>query len=238
MIDKYDADALVRRHWDTWPDASFLSGLPDQDAKDLLRRGKPQAHGEGVTLIREGEPGDSVFLLVHGAVKVFTDRKPGECVLHDIRSSGDVVGEFAFMDGGPRSATVRTSLRDNLVVDVPFAALSEIARERPQIRRGLEVAMGEKARAQMRRHSDGPRSLEIRLARALVELTERHGRETPHGLKLAVGMTQEELGSYISTKRNRVNGVLRRLGRDGVLKTGRRVIIVLDMQRLKELARS
>ena len=55
----------------------------------------------GDVLMREGDPSDSIFLLHSGKLKVFVERKQvGEIKI------GELVGEMAFMNSAPRSATV------------------------------------------------------------------------------------------------------------------------------------
>jgi CRP/FNR family cyclic AMP-dependent transcriptional regulator len=62
-----------------------------------------------VTLFRQGAPGDRLFVVLDGALRVHvTDPTGAELELRTIEP-GDFVGEVALLDGGPRSATV-TSL--------------------------------------------------------------------------------------------------------------------------------
>ena len=61
----------------------------------------------GLVLIREGDPGTAVYLLLAGSVKVTGATDEGGSLLA-IRVGGDLVGELAVLDGRPRVATVTT----------------------------------------------------------------------------------------------------------------------------------
>jgi CRP/FNR family cyclic AMP-dependent transcriptional regulator len=238
LINKYEALDLVTRHWDVWPSGSFLSDLPDPDAKDLLMLGELRRYRPGATLIRQGDTGDFLLLLIDGTVKVFTDQEMGGRVLQAVRAGGDVVGEFAYLDKGPRTATVEVSRRACEAVYVPFDRLDEFVRDRPAIRDRLTVTLGAKNRAQLRRRADGPSCPPlVKMARVLLELIEPYGRDTSDGRILDVGISQQELGTHIHVTRNKANSVLRKLVREGVIAIRRQAIVLLDERRLRELAR-
>ena len=68
----------------------------------------------GGVLMRQGEPGDSVFVLLAGRLQAVHDEPDGRTrVVGDI-VAGETVGEMAFFTGEPRSATVRAA-RDSLL---------------------------------------------------------------------------------------------------------------------------
>ncbi len=66
---------------------------------------------EGRVLMRQGERGDEMFILLDGEVRVERD---GELVAQ--RGSGEILGEIALVDGGPRSATVTLAAPSRLLV--------------------------------------------------------------------------------------------------------------------------
>src|SRR5207245_2420416 len=64
--------------------------------------------GPSRILIRQGEQSRFVFVILDGVVKVTGQANGGRDALLAIRMGGDIVGEFAALDAGPRSATVTT----------------------------------------------------------------------------------------------------------------------------------
>ncbi len=81
-----------------------LLGPPQWSA--LIRSGVARTFPPGAELLRQGAVGGYLFVLVQGRVRVTYHRPDGTQMLAAIRGSGDLVGEFAAQDGGPRSATV------------------------------------------------------------------------------------------------------------------------------------
>jgi CRP-like cAMP-binding protein len=241
VIDNDDARGLMMEYGECWPSDTFLAELPSRDAEALLARGELRRCGEGETLMVQGDRGRSVFLLLEAVVKVTTGGEPGprrnRPVLHAIRSSGDIVGEFAFLDGRARCATVLTAKRGCVVMEVPYDRLADLVMAEPGIHRHISASAMDKSRAQVRRRSDGPSCpTEVRLARALVELIERHGSWADGRWKLDVGMTQEEFGSLVNASRNAASKALSALRDEGVIETHRAVISVLDLDRLRARA--
>jgi len=81
----------------------------------VAENGREAVLEEGALLWREGDPGDSVVILLDGTLAV-TDRTPaGEPVVLGTMEPGTIVGEIAAFDGRPRSATVRASSRCRIV---------------------------------------------------------------------------------------------------------------------------
>ena len=66
-----------------------------------------QEHAAGGWLFRQGEPGDSLYLVDSGTVSVVIDTAEGEAHVVRVYTSGAVLGEMAVYMGGPRTASLR-----------------------------------------------------------------------------------------------------------------------------------
>ena len=87
----------------------LLSNLPAMTIHSLAKRAAEDSFQPGETLCKEGEPGDSVFLLLEGETEAIQTRNGVEHRL-GINHTGESVGEMAILDPGPRMATVRPHL--------------------------------------------------------------------------------------------------------------------------------
>jgi len=95
----------------------ILGKLRDSDLQWLLEAGATQPLSAGAVLIHEGQPIDSLFIVVEGELSV--EKAGAELARLDV---GEVVGEMSFLDSRPPTATV-TALDDALVFVVPQTRL-------------------------------------------------------------------------------------------------------------------
>jgi predicted acylesterase/phospholipase RssA/CRP-like cAMP-binding protein len=91
---------------------------------------EPMVLPGGTELIRQGETGDSMYLVAVGRLRVTMTRDDGsETVVAEV-GRGELVGELAVMTDEPRSATV-TALRDSQVLRLTTAAFAELVAQHP-----------------------------------------------------------------------------------------------------------
>jgi uncharacterized membrane protein len=73
---------------------------------------------EGQTLFQAGDPGDSLFIVQSGAIELFIKDTAGQKIILTTAEPGDMFGELAMLDSGPRTATaLALSTSDVLVLD-------------------------------------------------------------------------------------------------------------------------
>jgi CRP-like cAMP-binding protein len=80
----------------------LFAGMPPRFLKRLADKMDEQRFMESATIVRQGEPGDTFYVLVEGEAKVKDAN--GRTLSRLI--PGDFFGEISLMDGGPRTATV------------------------------------------------------------------------------------------------------------------------------------
>ena len=109
--------------------------LQDRDPAELAAL---QEHLEwielpaGQTLMRQGEPGDAMYLLLIGRLRTtITDEKGQSRVIRDI-SRGEVVGELSLYTQEPRSATL-VAVRDSVLVKLGKARFEQLLAASPQV---------------------------------------------------------------------------------------------------------
>lgn len=102
----------------------LLQLLDDAEADQMLASARPLRFGRGERIIRQGEAGDSMFILLEGDAEVFV--RAGD---HDTRVAtlrpGDYCGEMSLLTGAPRSATVLAS-KDCEVLEIAKPVVAEL----------------------------------------------------------------------------------------------------------------
>ena len=116
--------------------APLFSALDDEAATALGGSMGETRLRRGDVLFHEGDPGDKLYIVLDGKVKLGRTSSDGRENLLAILGPGQMFGELSLFDPGPRSATVTA------VTDASFASLShedllKSLEVRPQVARGL-----------------------------------------------------------------------------------------------------
>jgi CRP-like cAMP-binding protein len=206
-------------------------------AAALRTHGVSRKFPRGQALFTEGDLGERVFMIERGWVTLRTHGPHGEEMILALRGPGEVVGEMSAFDGAPRTATA-VAVGEVQAVVAPARTISTLLESDV-------AAANEFARILARRLRESDRQrMEYtvldtlaRVARRLLDLAERFGRETPEGVKVELPLSQEELASWCGASRESTVKALRTLREIGALTTGRRQVTLHDIDGLKRHAR-
>lgn len=102
----------------------IFGGLSEESIDFLLADGALVTRREGELFFREGDAGQSVYVLRSGRVTIGKDWKDSHVILRELRR-GDCFGEMALLDLEPRSATV-TAYEDSAAFEIPLARLQAL----------------------------------------------------------------------------------------------------------------
>ncbi|ETK35649.1 Crp/Fnr family transcriptional regulator [Microbispora corallina] len=213
----------------------FLALLTPEEAADLRTAGRTRRWERGATVMNEGETGDWVLVLTSGRVKVSSHTAGGTEVVLAVRGPGALLGDMSALDGDPRSGTV-TALEpiEGLVVHDFSGFLNEHGRVAVML---MRLIVGRLRDADRKRVEYGAFDTTGRVATRLVELAERYGEQTSAGVRVALPLSQDELAGWTGASREAVSKALRTLRDRGLIETGRRRVIVYDLDGLRKRAR-
>lgn len=119
--------------------AEITSGLDDAARRRIAAELHPLALSSGQYLVRQGETGDSLYLLVTGRLGVIAATEAGPTVVGRI-DPGAVVGELAVLADTPRLASV-VALRDSRLLRLSRAAFDAVAEEHPRLLRAAAATV-------------------------------------------------------------------------------------------------
>lgn len=108
-------------------------GRPSFDA--LVASAEVVGLRPGQFLLREGDPGEDMFVLARGAVYVLSGPRGEELVIDEL-DKGAVFGEIAMLSGSTRTASIRTATACT-VVRVPRSALLALMKDEPALREAI-----------------------------------------------------------------------------------------------------
>jgi ABC-type multidrug transport system fused ATPase/permease subunit len=86
----------------------LFAHLPRQELAAVAHSLTVERHETGFDVVRQGEPGERLYVVAHGRVEVLVSGSDGQRVVNSL-SDGEYFGELALLSGGPRTATVRTA---------------------------------------------------------------------------------------------------------------------------------
>lgn len=200
-----------------------VDAIDDLAERATLRR--IPAHG---TIVSQDEPGDAMFLIVTGRVKVGIFGENGREVTLSVLRQGQCFGEMSLFDGKERSANCIATEPTTLVVLHRQELLRHIARY-PATALNL---LGEMAN-RLRRADESIAQLALcdvneRLVHRLICLAEEEGTETAEGVLVRRRPTQQELANMIGSCRETISRAFNQLAREGLIIARGRSLVVTN----------
>ena len=213
------------------PEGSLFSGCSAAELEDLLAVGSLVGVQPNETILRQGDDGDALVLLLEGVVRVSMVTSNGREIILDYAEPGAMLGEIALLDGEPRTASI-ISLWKGSVLRLSRAAFEGFIERHPRMALRMMRDMARRLRQtdttieNDRAFTTGPR-----LARFLKRLI-----ESKHGKKLAGDLSQSELGNFVGISRENINRQLSVWAGEGVIELCQGRIRILDSEYLAQIA--
>jgi CRP/FNR family cyclic AMP-dependent transcriptional regulator len=216
---------------------TLMGALPESDAQALGRLGSVRRFRPGEALMTEGGEGTEVFIILEGLARVVSNTQDGRLVMLAIRVAGDIIGELAVLDEGPRSATVQAA-GPLIARAIPASRFLAYLQERPQAAFALQRVVSRKLRTATRRRIDltGGR-LVAKLARVLAHLALEHPVAEPTGVRIGVRITHDDLCGLTGASNAALERAVQQLREAALIATGpgRGRILVLDPDGLRQV---
>lgn len=217
--------------------APLFKALDDEAARSL-RQSMVAGHlKKGHVLFQEGQPGDSLYLVVSGKIKLSHSSGDGRESVLMVLGPGDMFGELSLFDPGPRTSTA-IAVTDSEVLGLAHADLVPWLQSQPVVAQSLLQALAHR----LRRTSEAMSDLVFadvpgRVAKALIELGEKFGTPSDSGLYVHHDLTQEELAQLVGASRETVNKALADFASRGWIRLETRSVELLDLERLTKRAK-
>lgn len=198
----------------------LFAGVPEAKLTPLGGAVIPRRAQPGERIVRAGEQGDSFFYILAGKVKVTRKLRNGEETILSLLGPGQFFGEQALLDGQPRSASVYAVDPTALLVLMRDDLLKFLSAD-PSVALNIIIGLSERVR-RLNQQLDEAYTMELpeRVARRLLELTQKHARQTPGGLEIDRALTVTELAQAVGAPLEQVKRVLTVWQQRGALRVG------------------
>jgi len=217
--------------------APLFAALDDQAAGELLETMEAVHLDRGEQLFGEGEPGERVYVVRTGKIKLVRSWPDGRENLLAVLGPGEMFGELSLFDPGPRTSSARAVSEAELIALGHDDMMRWLAR-RPEVAKHLLQALAQRLRRTNVTLADLVfTDVPGRVAKALLDLARRFGRPIADGQLVAHDLTQEELAQLVGASRETVNKALADFASRGWLRLEARAVVLHDIERLARRAR-
>jgi CRP-like cAMP-binding protein len=208
-----------------------FKGLPSDALAKIQRRCAWRRYEPRQPIVEYLDSSTDVYFIVIGEVRVSIYSVDGKAVTFRDLGPGEMFGEIAAIDGGPRSTSVeaRTSC---LIASMPAAIFRELLQSEPALAQALLRDFARRVRDLTTRvYEFSALAVSNRIQSEVLRLSSlvpRQGRT----VRIDAAPTHAEIASRTSTHREAVTRELNRLSRLGVIAQRGRTLIVKDIERL------
>lgn len=189
------------------------------------------------TIFHQGDPGDSLYIIESGSVKIVLPSPEGEegAIIATL-SRADFFGELALLDGAPHSATA-VAIEPTEALVLRRDRFEELVETEPLLRKALFAALVTELR-RLTGHVEELHFLDLpgRLASRIVRLARESQPDATVDVRLDWPFTQSDLAAMIGGTRQTVNRLLADMTAQDLVRLERDALIIPDLDRLARAA--
>lgn len=216
--------------------SDFLGRMPPAERAALLNLAQPRSYRHRERIFRAGSPGENVYLLAEGRVKIFGLSSLGKEIILWFCFPGELFGIAEMARGGPREvyAEACSDCRVHVIAQREF---KEFLATHP----ATAMLVIDLLSCRLRVLGDVVQNLTAddvttRVVKLLLRLCARYGRPIARDIRLDIKLTHQEMADMIGATRQTVTGVLGELRRKGVLGVEDHYIRVRHPELLQDMA--
>jgi CRP/FNR family cyclic AMP-dependent transcriptional regulator len=210
-----------------------FSGLDPRELEAVAQVAVPRSWDRGEVIFREGDPGDTCYLLRSGAVVLTREHQDGRMVALAELRAGMLFGELAMFRGETRSATAE-AIEPASAVALLASDMQRLIRRNPDLALKLLASLAERvSRTNERLLQQSFQTVAGRVASALLAQTISRQAEGAPQEDVLIRSTQAEIAHLAGTSRESASRFLATLERAGIVTLGRGKVTVHDPGRLR-----
>jgi len=215
----------------------LLASLPEEDRAEILAAAVPRSFDRGEVLVHDGDPADSLHLIVDGRVAVQVSTADGDRATLNILSAGNYFGELSLVRGAGerrRTATV-LALEDTRTLSLTLATFDRLRVRHAAFDRLLVAALAGRVEQLSGRLLEALYvGLDRRLCSCLLDLARTYRGSSP---QVSIPLTQDQIAGLVGGTRPSVNQSLHKLSELGIVELRRGRIVIRDLAALQRKAR-
>lgn len=209
-----------------------FKGLSADEQRRLAALATLRDYQRGDFLWHEGDPAEHLSVVVRGQVKIVRHADAGDVIL-ELFGKGEPVGAIAVYNYIPYPASA-VCLEPVTLLMIPRRDYFELLDRNPDFARAIIRELTKLTLALTRKLEElrGQR-VDVRIARLMLTLADRMGRDTPEGLEVPIQLTRQEVADLVGTTVETAIRVLSHWGREGIVVSGRDRFVIPSRERLQ-----
>jgi CRP/FNR family cyclic AMP-dependent transcriptional regulator len=221
-------------------DIPLFKGLGEGDLKRLATLLRRKLFPADSLIITAEQPGEAVYVILDGTVKIFLSREDGTEVILAILGPGQTVGEMSLVDSVGRSANVVT-MEKTEALWLDGTSFRQVLKTIPGLSYNLITLLSGRLRV-ANEQIQALSALDVagRVARQILAFADQYGRsaEKAATVRIPLRLTQGDIAAIVGTSRERVNQVMVQFKRQGYISVDDAYhISVLDRDSLTDRCR-
>jgi len=214
---------------------ALFGALDDEQLQHVATLLKERRYRRDDTIFHQGDSGNCLYIIASGRVRIYLVSQDGREITLRIYGRGSAFGEFAVLDGEPRSTSA--AAMEELTTFVLYRDdFMDLLRQNFALVQHVISMLTERLRyttsySENLAFLSGPE----RVAGLLVQLA---GADPTARGPVRLELTQQELANFASTTREWVNRALRDFAEQGLVRLERGAVIVLDCAALRRQVKS
>ena len=212
---------------------SLFADLSERELEQLAQVAVPRTYEAGEAVFREGDTGDTCYIVREGSVRVTRRHSDGRSITLAELRPGAIFGELAMFGGETRSASVE-ALERTRALAILAGDMRRIMLQHPEIAVNMLGGLADRLRgANERIARQSFQTVAGRVASALLSQVQGRSENGEAGRDVVIEATQAEIAQLAGASRESASRFLAKLERAGLITTGRGRVVVHEPAALR-----
>ena len=217
--------------------AGIFQGVDPVAVQNLIEQMETVRFPRGTTIFEEGEPGDRLYIITSGKIKLARHAPDGRENLLTVMGPSDMFGELSIFDPGPRTSSA-VCVTEVTAATMNSEMLKQWVADHPAIAQQLLRVLARRLRRTNANLADLIfTDVPGRVAKTLLQLANRFGTHEGGALRVNHDLTQEEIAQLVGASRETVNKALATFAHRGWIRLEGKSVLIVDTEHLARRAR-
>ena len=218
-------------------ETDLFTGLSEQDMLAIGHATTMTVCTAGQRILSPDDPPDRIHIVKKGKVRVFRVTPDGKQMTLDIHDKGSILGDMSLLGQEPIPEAFAETLDEAVICTISPDELRALVERYPTIGVNIISYLSRRLRdAEAELESRASQRVGQRLARKLLDLSNRFGVKTSRGTLIEARLTQQELAEMIGTTRETLAHTLSDFRARGLLDTEKHRVLIRDAEQLMDIA--